>query len=118
MDPRTLRLFAATLIALVIVVAVAATLAGGQGSDAEAPQGEQVVGVVTGIESEGLTAVRGFDLRTQDGQDLVFRIGALENGVEFPPGHLPEHRRNRTLIRVWYRPEGDERVAFRLEDAE
>ncbi len=117
-DRRTLRLFGVTLVALVVVVAVAATLAGGQGQDPEAPQGEQVVGVVTAIDSQGLTDVRGFALQAQDGRDLAFRIGALENGVEFPPGHLAEHRRDRTLIRVWYRPEGSELVAFRLEDAE
>jgi hypothetical protein len=117
-DPRTFRLFAVSLVAIAVIVAVAATLAGGVNRDPEAPQGEQAVGVVTSIESEGLTDVRGFSLRTEDGRDLAFRIGSLENGVEFPPGHLGEHQTLRTLIRVWYRPQGSELVAFRLEDAE
>ena len=118
MDRRTFRLFALTLAVVVIVVAVAATLAGGTAVDPEAPQGEQVVGVVTAIESEGLTDVRSFALRTQDGRDLDFRIGRLENGAEFPPGHLGEHQTLRTLIRVWYRTDGPDLVACRLEDAE
>ncbi len=118
MDRRTFRLFAVTILAVVVVVAVAATLAGGSSTDPEAPQGEQVVGVVTSIESEGLTDVRRFTLRTQDGRDLAFRIGSLENGVEFPPGHLGEHQSLRTPIRVWYRADGSELIAFRLEDAE
>jgi len=73
-DRRTFRLFGVTILAVVIVVAVAATLAGGRTTDPEAPQGEQVVGVVTSIESEGLTDVRGFVLRTPDERDLAFRI--------------------------------------------
>ena len=118
MDRRTLRLFGLTLVAIVVLVAVAATLAGGTTRDPEAPQGEQVVGVVTSVDSVGLTDVRGFTLRGQDGRDLAFRIGVLENGAEFPPGHLAEHQTLRTLVRVWYRSEGRELVAFRLEDAE
>lgn len=118
MDRRTFRLFGLTLAAIVLLVAVAATLAGGTTRDPEAPQGEQVVGVVTSVDSAGLTDVRGFTLRSQDGRDLAFRIGVLENGAEFPPGHLAEHQTLRTLVRVWYRSEGEELVAFRLEDAE
>jgi hypothetical protein len=118
LDRRTFRLFGLTLVVLVVVVAVAATLAGGTTRDPDAPRGEQAVGVVTAVDAASLTDVRGFDLRTQDGRDLAFRIGVLENGAEFPPGHLGEHQRLRTLIRVWYRTEGAELVAFRLEDAE
>ncbi len=118
MDRRTFRLFLLTIGALIVVVAVAATLAGGTTRDPESPQGEQAVGVVTSIDSSGLTDVRAFDLRTQEGRDLTFRIGLLENGAEFPPGHLGEHQTLRTLVRVWYRTAGDELVAFRLEDAE
>ena len=118
MDPRTRRLFAATLGALVIFVAIVATLAGGTVRDPEAPAGDQVVGIVTSVDSGGLSDVRGFTLRSEDGRDLTFRIGALENGVEFPPGHLVEHQTLVSRIRVWYRTDGDELVAFRLEDAE
>jgi hypothetical protein len=116
-DPRTRRLFAVVLVALV-VVGVVATLADGTVRDPDAPDGDEAVGIVVGIDSAGLTDVRGFTLRTDDGRDLVFRIGTLENGAEFPPGHLGEHQAFATRIRVWYRSVGDLLVAFRLEDAE
>jgi hypothetical protein len=117
-DPRTRRLFAVVLVALVIVVGAVATLAGGTVRDPDAPDGDGAVGIVVGLDSAGLTDVRGFTLRTDDGRDLVFRIGTLENGAEFPPGHLGEHQAFATRIRVWYRSVGDLLVAFRLEDAE
>jgi hypothetical protein len=117
-DRRTFRLFVATLAGIVVVVAVVASLAGGTARDPDAPDGEQAVGIVTSIDSEGLADVRGFTLRTGGGQELAFRIGVLENGAEFPPGHLSEHQSLATLVRVWYRTEGEVQVAFRLEDAE
>ena len=80
--------------------------------------GDQAVGIVTSIDSDGLTSVRSFTLRSQDGTEQAYAIGTLENGDEFPPGHLAEHQALATPIRVWYRTEGGERVAFRLEDAE
>jgi hypothetical protein len=117
-DRGTFRLFAAVLAMLVVAVAVAATIFGATARDPEAPQGDQAVGIVTSIDSEGLTAVRGFTLRSQGGAEQEYAIGTLENGDEFPPGHLAEHQALATPIRVWYRTEGGERVAFRLEDAE
>jgi hypothetical protein len=117
-DRGTFRLFVAVLAVIVIAVAVAATIFGGTARDPESPRGDQAVGIVTSIDSEGLTAVRGFTLRTPDGTDLPFTIGVLENGDEFPPGHLAEHQALASPIRVWYRTDGGERVAFRLEDAE
>ena len=118
MDRGTFRLFVAVLAVLVVAVAAAATIFGGTARDPEAPQGDQVVGIVTSIDSEGLTDVRSFTLRTQDGRDETFRIGTLENGAEFPPGHLAEHQALGSPIRVWYRTDRDAKVAFRLEDAE
>jgi hypothetical protein len=117
-DRGTFRLFVAALAVVVIAVAVAATIFGGTARDPAMPQGDQAVGIVTSIDSEGLTAVRGFRLRTQDGLDLQFAIGTLENGAEFPPGHLAEHQALASPVRVWYRTDGDTNVAFRLEDAE
>jgi len=117
-DRATRRVFAATLVVIVIVVGAVAALAGGTVPDPDAPAGDQVVGIVTSVDAGGLTEVRGFDLRTDDGRDLTFRVGALENGAEFPPSHLAEHLAFATRIRVWYRTEGEEPVAFRLEDAE
>ena len=118
MDRGTFRLFVAVLAVVIVAVALAATIFGGTARDPEAPQGDQAVGIVTSIDSEGLTAVRGFTLRSQDGSEQDYAIGTLENGDEFPPGHLAEHQALATPVRVWFRTAGDQRVAFRLEDAE
>jgi hypothetical protein len=74
-------------------------------------------GLVTAVDSSGLTDVRGFTIRTDDGRTVVFRIGALENGARFPPGHLLEHRATGVKIVVTYRQENGALVAVRLEDA-
>ena len=118
MDRGTFRLFIAVLAVVIVTVALAASIFGGTARDPESPQGDQAVGIVTSIDSEGLTAVRSFTLRSQDGTEQVYTVGRLENGDEFPPGHLAEHQAFAMPIRVWYRTQGDERVAFRLEDAE
>ena len=118
MDRGTFRIFVAALAVIVVAVAVAAAVFGGTARDPEAPQGEEAVGIVSSIDSEGLTNVRGFTLLMPDGRELQFAIGTLENGAEFPPGHLAEHQAVASPIRVWYRTEGDALVAFRLEDAE
>jgi hypothetical protein len=110
-DRGTFRIFVAALAVLIIAVAVAAAVV-------NRPSADQAVGIVTSIDSEGLTAVRSFTLRSQDGTEQEYAIGTLENGDEFPPGHLAEHQALVTPIRVWYRTEGGDRVAFRLEDAQ
>lgn len=79
--------------------------------------GSPVVGQLVRIDSSGLTKVAGFRLRTGDGTELDLRIGVLENGAEFPPGHLAEHMALGTPIRAFFRLEGGERVVYRLEDA-
>lgn len=74
-------------------------------------------GVVTAVDAASLTDVRGFTLRTTDGRTVTFRIGRLENAAEFSPGHLAEHQATSAPIVVTYVPEGEERVAVRIEDA-
>lgn len=81
------------------------------------PTDRAEVGIVVNVDAVSLTDVRGFTLRTPDGRTVVFRIGALENGAEFPPGHLGEHVATATPIRVTFRDEGGGLVAVRLEDA-
>ena len=76
-----------------------------------------VTGVLVGVTAEALARVKGFRLRTGDGQEIDFEIGTLENGVEFPPGHLAEHLASSSPVRVFFRPEGDRLVAYRIEDA-
>ncbi len=119
MDRRTRSLFALALGAIVVLTAGAAILLGGTGNpDPEGPAGAQsVVGVIVGVDAASLTDVRGFTLRTSDGRSTRFDIGVLENGTEFPPGHLVEHQSTAQPVRVWYRTEGERKVAIRLEDA-
>jgi hypothetical protein len=119
MDRRTRNLFALALVAVVVFTGAAALLLGGAtlrdpGAPADATT---AVGVIVGVQSQGLDRVTGFTLRTTDQGSLVFVIGALENGTEFPPGHLVEHQATAQPVRVWYRIEGGSKVAIRLEDA-
>ena len=119
MERRSRNLFALVLVA-VITLASAAVLLVGTGilRDAGAPaNATAAVGVIVGVKAEGLDRVSGFTLRTTDQGTLVFAIGGLENGAEFPPGHLVEHQATAQLVRVWYRTEAGVRVAIRLEDA-
>ena len=81
------------------------------------PAARTQVGVVVSVDSVSLTDVRGFTIRTTDGRTMVFRIGQLENGVQFPPGHLGVHQADSVPVRVTYRDENGEHVAIRLEDA-
>ena len=69
------------------------------------------------VDAASLTDVRGFTIRTADGQTVVFRLGELENGTEFPPGHLGEHIATAVPVLVTYREENGERVVVRLEAA-
>ncbi len=119
MERRTRNLFALVLVVVIAVTGGAAILFGGNsvadpGGSANAPS---VVGVIVGVQSEGLDKVRGFTLRTADGVSTPFAIGILENGAAFPPGHLVEHQATAQRIRVWYRTEGAVNIAIRLEDA-
>ncbi len=76
-----------------------------------------VTGVLTHIDSQGLSKVTGFILRTADGRETKFEIGILENGDQFPPGHLAEHMANTSPVRVFFRDDGSGNlVVYRLED--
>jgi hypothetical protein len=113
------------LLAAVIVVAVAgAALLISRGAPAPmdlpaspSPGTAEATGVVVAVESgAGLGDVSGFTLRVA-GELLTFSLRELENGVEFPPGHLVQHQADAFPVRVVYRTEGSERLALRLEDA-
>jgi hypothetical protein len=118
MDRRTRNLFIAVLLVVVGVALGAVVVAGGPASGSGGPPGtETVVGVIVRVESAGLDEVTGFDLRTTDQGTMSFRLGILENGAQFPPGHLVEHQASAIPVRVWFRTEDGARVAVRLEDA-
>jgi hypothetical protein len=98
---------------VIALVAVAAILASTLGQ----PSRQTETGVVISVDAVSLTDVRGFTIRTADGRTVAFRLGELENGTEFPPGHLGEHIATAVPVLVTYREENGERVVVRLEDA-
>jgi hypothetical protein len=113
--------------AIVVLALVAATVGGCGAIDFAAttapPSGSfgplvsPVTGVLTHIDSQGLSKVTGFVLRTADGRETSFQIGILENGDQFPPGHLAEHMANASPVRVFFRDDGaGNLVVYRLED--
>lgn len=119
MDRRTRNLFALILVVVVAITGAAAFLLGGTSlrDPGAPPNAIAAVGIIVKVDSQGLDKVSGFTLRTTDQGSLVFTLGDLENGVEFPPGHLVEHQATAQPVRVWYRVEGETKVAIRLEDA-
>ncbi len=95
---------------LVLVIALALAACG--------PAPQTVAGFVVDVKSTSLTQVDSFTLRTQDGQELVFRVGPLElDGGAFPAGHLREHMALNQAVAVAYREEVGERIAYKLVDA-
>jgi len=119
MDRRTRNLFLAAFVLFVVVAGGAAVaLSSTDVRDPSAPSGATAaVGVVTHVESVSLDDVTGITLRTNDGQTIDFVLGPLENASEFPPGHLVEHQATAAPVRVWYRMDGSDRIAIRIEDA-
>ena len=69
------------------------------------------------VDSAGLGQVKGFTLRTNAADTIVFTFGTLENADEFPPGHLKEHQTTAAPILVFFRVEGDRLIVYRIEDA-
>jgi hypothetical protein len=114
-DRTTRNIFLASILGLLVVTIGAVVLLGG--TSGPPPGTTMVQGVVIGVDSTGLTRVRGFTLRADDGRTLEFDLAALENAIEFPPGHLVEHQGLGSKIRVWYRDAGGTLQAIRLEDA-
>ncbi len=101
------------------ILALVAGLLGGACSPSAAASPSTVTGIVTNVDSSGggLGGVRGFTLRDGAGKTWTFALGQLENASSFPPGHLGEHRITAEPVRVWYRVENGQDVAYRIEDA-
>lgn len=117
MDRRTRNVFVIGLLAVIAVTGGAAYLLSAAGDPRGSANAPSVVGVIVGVQAEGLDQVRAFSLRTGAGATLAFTVGDLENGSTFPPGHLAEHQATAQPVRVWYETEGDVNVAIRIEDA-
>ena len=105
--------------AIVVITALAAILFSETGIiDPDRPAGTtDMTGVVVGVDSQGLADVRGFTLRVRGGELVEFSLRALQNGAEFAPGHLAEHQATAEPVHVWFRMDGPERLAIKLEDA-
>jgi hypothetical protein len=116
-DRGTRRLFVVALVVLVAVVGLATIILSAPPTGDAPPGTSSVEGVIVAVDSSSLSDVRSFDLRTSDGSVRRFGLAALENGTEFPPGHLVEHSATAEPVRVWYRTEGGLDLAIRLEDA-
>jgi hypothetical protein len=107
---RRPAVLAAAVVVVIVLAAVGATAFGGPGRRVE-------TGIVVAVKATGLTSVQGFSIRTADGRTVDFRVGTLENGAAFPPGHLAEHKVTLVPIRVTYLEEAGGHVAVRIEDA-
>lgn len=82
------------------------------------PAPQTAAGFVVDVQSTSLTQITAFTLRTQEGAELVFRVGALDlDGGGFPGTHLREHMITNQAVAVAFDVEGDDRVATRLVDA-
>ena len=59
------------------------------------PSPQTAAGFVVDVQSTSLTEITSFTLRTKDGDQLVFRVGALDlNSGGFPGTHLRELARS------------------------
>ena len=111
-----MRLLLALLLATAVAACTPSPTATPTSTRSAGPLTSPVVGRLVDIDAEGLTKVTAFTLRTDDGREIRFDIGVLENGAEFPPGHLAEHMANASPVRVFFRDEGGRLVVYRLED--
>jgi hypothetical protein len=117
-DAGTRRLFLVVLVVLVAVAGGAALLLGGAGTADPPPSGtSQATGVIVAVDSAGLDDVRGLTLRTDRGDLLEFSLERLQNGDEFPPGHLVEHQATAEPVRIRYVEREGIRLALRIDDA-
>ena len=117
MDRRTGILFAVLLVGVVGTTALAAILLTEPSGPDLPPGTEQMTGVVVAVDAVTLSDVRAFTLRRPGGELVEFSLRELENGTDFPPGHLAEHQATAKPVRVTFRSEDDERFALRIEDA-
>ncbi|MEO5918250.1 MAG: hypothetical protein ABIQ17_01680 [Candidatus Limnocylindrales bacterium] len=98
------------IVALIAVAAIAITVS-------SSPAPSTATGIVVAVDVRSLTDVRGFTLRKPGGETMDFVLDSLQNKVEFPPGHLPEHIGTSAPIVVTYRLDGGVAHALRLADA-
>jgi len=79
-----------------------------------------VTGVIIDVQASSLTQLDSFTLRSNDGETLEFRIdpdAAFDPQEGLFPSHLRTHALAAEQVRVFYREEGGELLAFRIEHA-
>ena len=77
-----------------------------------------MAGFVIEVNSTSVTEVESFVLRTQEGEEVMFRVGDVALGTDaFPATHLREHMALNQPIAVAFREDNGERVAYLLKDA-
>src|SRR4051794_9856125 len=76
-----------------------------------------IAGVITNVDSQGLDQVKGFTIRTNTGDTVAFTLGQLDNGDEFPPGHLKEHQASGAPVFVFFKNQNGQLVVYHIEDA-
>ena len=82
------------------------------------PATQSAAGIVVAVDQVSLTDVRSFTLRTETGDTLTFRVGALDlSSGAFPANHLREHMATASAVAVAYTEADGERIAIRLVDA-
>jgi hypothetical protein len=109
-----------TIIAIVVVLAIGYIgFRSGDAASHSAPPlpASPVDGVVVAVDSPSLGQVRGFALRTTDGNVYDLAVGLLENATEFSPSHISEHMASSVPVRAFYRVENGVPTVYRLEDA-
>jgi hypothetical protein len=119
MDRSTRKLFALGFIVVFAITGAAVLIFGGvaRSGPSAAPDLPTAIGVITAVDSAGLSNIKSFTLRQADGSTASFELAKQENAVQFPAGHLQQHLATARLTQVWYRNEGGVLYAIRLADA-
>ena len=107
------RAVAFALVAL-LTVAIGAACRGGSDGPRSA------TGVIIDVQATSLTDIVAFTLHGDDGKTYVFHVApdaARDPQEGFFPGHLRSHAVAAERVRVFYRANGDELLAYKLEHA-
>lgn len=105
----------AAALAFIVFIALLAGSAACSESNGEA---QSVTGVVIDVEERSLTQTEAFTLRSDAGEDVVFRVApdlAPDQIGWFVPGHLRSILTTGEEVIVHYRDDGNLRLAERME---
>jgi hypothetical protein len=107
--PARFRVFA--FIALFIQSAL---LSGGGCSSANAqPEPLTAHGIILAVSQRTFTELESIDIRTDSGEVMSFKV---EGDTSLTPGHAREHMSFVDPVTVYYRENGEDRVAYLITD--